>query len=102
MLGENGHLTVVCGSNVDALRRATEAYGSDPRVSLRAQVTPLTPLIAAADVLVTKSGRLTSTEAMTIGTAIGRRAPDCGVRNGKRPLHGGQRAWRSGRTRTTS
>ena len=70
VLGENGHLTVVCGSNVDALRRATEAYGSDPRVSLRAQVTPLTPLIAAADVLVTKSGGLTSTEAMTIGTAI--------------------------------
>lgn len=56
VLGENGHLTVVCGSNMDALRRATEAYGSDPRVSLRAQVTPLTPLIAAADVLVTKSG----------------------------------------------
>ena len=70
VLGENGHLTVVCGSNMDALRRATEAYGSDPRVSLRAQVTPLTPLIAAADVLVTKSGGLTSTEAMTIGTAI--------------------------------
>ena len=35
VLGENGHLTVVCGSNMDALRRATEAYGSDPRVSLR-------------------------------------------------------------------
>lgn len=70
VLGEKGHLTVVCGSNMDAMRRASEGYGSDPRISIRGQVTPLTPLIAAADVLVTKSGGLTSTEAMTIGTPI--------------------------------
>lgn len=69
-LGENGHLTVVCGSNAKAQQHAQELLGDDPRVTVRGRVVPLTGLIAAADVLVTKSGGLTSTEAMTIGTPI--------------------------------
>lgn len=69
-LGNDGHLTVVCGSNERAKERAKEEYGTDPRVSIRGKVVPLTPLTAAADVLITKSGGLTSTEAMTIGTPI--------------------------------
>lgn len=69
-LGTKGHLTVVCGSNEKARAHAEEAYGSDPRVTVQGRVSPLSPWIAAADVLVTKSGGLTSTEAMTIGVPI--------------------------------
>ena len=52
------------------MQQARKEFGHDVRVSVWGQVNPLTPLMAAADVLVTKSGGLTSTEAMTIGTAI--------------------------------
>lgn len=69
-LGEKGHLTVVCGGNEKARQQAEESYGQNARVTIRGRVSPLTALIAAADVLVTKSGGLTSTEAMTIGTAM--------------------------------
>ncbi len=70
VLGSNDHLSVVCGSNEAAMRQAREKFGHDVRVSVWGRVNPLIPLMAAADVLVTKSGGLTSTEAMTIGTAI--------------------------------
>ncbi len=70
VLGEKGHLTVVCASNTKAQQQAQELFGSNPHVTVRGRVVPLTGLIAAADVLVTKSGGLTSTEAMTIGTPL--------------------------------
>ncbi len=70
ILGEKGHLTVVCGNN-DKLREAVaEKVAGNKRVTVRGRVVPLTAAMAAADVLVTKPGGLTSTEAMTIGTPM--------------------------------
>lgn len=69
-LGEKGHLTVVCGSNQEALDEASRRFGEDERVTVHGKVSPLYPLMAAADVLVTKPGGLTISEAMTIGTPM--------------------------------
>jgi len=69
-LGETGHLTVVCGSNQSAREKAQERFGADKRVTILGRVSPLTGLMSAADILVTKPGGLTSTEAMTIGTPM--------------------------------
>ena len=70
VLGKNGHLTVICGSNAKAKAEAEERCKDDSRVTVHGRVSPLYPLMAAADVLVTKSGGLTTTEAMTIGTPM--------------------------------
>lgn len=70
VLGEHAHLTVVCGSNAKARAEAEERVGGDSRVTIHGRVSPLYPLMAAADVLVTKSGGLTTTEAMTVGTPM--------------------------------
>lgn len=67
-LGQRDALTVICGSNEEA-RRAVAALG-EPRVKALGRVTPLTPYMAGADVLVTKAGGLTTTEAMTVGVPL--------------------------------
>lgn len=94
-LGEKGHLTVVCGSNARALEKAQERYGTNPRVTVRARVVPLTPHIAAADVIVSKSGGLTSTETMTIGTAmvVSRPIAGCETANITFMENAGMAAW---------
>ncbi len=69
-LGDTGHLTVVCGSNQSVREKAQERFGGDHRVTILGRVSPLTGLMSAADILVTKPGGLTSTEAMTIGTPM--------------------------------
>ena len=69
-LGEMGHLTVVCGSNQSVREKAQERFGADKRVTILGRVSPLTGLMSAADILVTKPGGLTTTEAMTIGTPM--------------------------------
>ena len=69
-LREGDHLTVVCGSNARAKAEAEAEWAGDSRVSVQGKVSPLYPLMAAADVLVTKSGGLTTSEAMTIGTPM--------------------------------
>lgn len=66
-LGGQGHVTVVCGSNAKAKADAEASFGQHPQVTVLGEVHPLAPLMAACDVLVSKSGGLTSTEAMTIG-----------------------------------
>lgn len=66
----HARLTVVCGSNQAAKERAEAAFGNDTRVHVLGKVSPLYDLMAAADVLLTKSGGLTTTEAMTIGTPM--------------------------------
>lgn len=70
VLGERAHLTVICGSNAKLRAELKERYADDNRVKVEGRVSPLYPLMAAADVLVTKSGGLTTTEAMTIGTPM--------------------------------
>ena len=69
-LGKTGHLTVICGSNEHARETAVEKFGDDERLTILGRVSPLAPLMAAADVLVTKPGGLTISEAMTIGTPM--------------------------------
>ncbi len=94
-LTEDAHLTVVCGSNARAQESAEERYGSDPRVTITGRVSPLTPWIAAADVLVSKSGGLTSTEAMTIGTpmVVARPIAGCETENITFMERNGMAAW---------
>ncbi len=94
-LTEDAHLTVVCGSNRKAKERAEERYGNDPRVTITGRVSPLTPWIAAADVLVSKSGGLTSTEAMTIGTpmVVARPIAGCETENVTFMEQHGMAAW---------
>lgn len=70
VLGPKDHLTVVCGSNERARETALERFGQQKRLSILGRVSPLSPLMAAADVLVTKPGGLTISEAMTIGTPM--------------------------------
>ena len=70
VLGENSHMTIVCGSNEHARETAQERFGNDERLTILGRVSPLAPLMAAADVLVTKPGGLTISEAMTIGTPM--------------------------------
>lgn len=69
-LSGDGHLTVVCGSNEKARQEAESHYAGDTRVTVLGKVQPLYGLMAASDVVVTKSGGLTSTEAMTIGVPM--------------------------------
>ncbi|MBQ8201164.1 MAG: glycosyltransferase [Clostridia bacterium] len=94
-LGKEGHLTVVCGSNVRAKEKAEERYGNDSRVTICGRIAPLTPRIAAADVLVSKSGGLTSTEAMTIGTpmVVSRPIAGCETENIRFMESKGMAAW---------
>ena len=70
VLGPDDHLTVVCGTNKHALESAQERFGKDERLTLLGRVSPLSQLMAAADVLVTKPGGLTISEAMTIGAPM--------------------------------
>ena len=70
VLHADDHLTVICGSNAKAKAEAEAQYAGESRVSVKGRVSPLYPLMAAADVLVTKSGGLTTSEAMTIGTPM--------------------------------
>ncbi len=94
-LGEDAHLTVVCGSNKKAREKAEERYGSDPRVTVCGRIAPLTPYIAAADVIVSKSGGLTSTETMTIGTpmVVSRPIAGCETANIRFMESKGMAAW---------
>lgn len=64
------HLTVVCGSNAKAKEQCDALCADQEAVTVLGRVTPLYPLIAAADVLITKSGGLTTSEAMTIGVPM--------------------------------
>lgn len=64
------HLTVVCGSNAKAKEQCDALCAEKADVTVLGRVTPLYPQIAAADVLITKSGGLTTSEAMTIGVPM--------------------------------
>ena len=64
------HLSVICGSNRKALEEISLQFAAEPRVTALGRVQPLYDRIAAADIVVTKTGGLTSTEVMTIGAAL--------------------------------
>ncbi len=70
ILPENARLLVVSGSNEEAEKMAREAAGEDTRIEVRGRVSPLSACMQDADVLITKSGGLTITEAMVIGVPL--------------------------------
>ena len=63
-------LLVVCGTNEEVRAECETRCRGDERVTVLGKVTPLYPLLAAADLVATKSGGLTSTETMTIGVPM--------------------------------
>lgn len=63
-------LLVVCGTNEEVRTECEARCHGDERVTVLGKVTPLYPLLAAADLVATKSGGLTSTETMTIGVPM--------------------------------
>ena len=69
-LPADARLTLVCGSNLQAKAQAEKLLGGNERVRILGRVSPLYDLMASADVLITKSGGLTTTEAMSIGTPM--------------------------------
>ncbi len=66
----DAHLTVVCGSNVKAKECCEARCAGMENVTVLGRVAPLYPRMAAADVVITKSGGLTTSEAMTIGVPM--------------------------------
>lgn len=67
---QSAHLTVVCGSNIKAKEQCDALCANLQSVTVLGKVHPLYPLMSAADVLITKSGGLTTSEAMTIGVPM--------------------------------
>ncbi len=67
---QEDRLMVVCGSNEEVRAQCESQCQGNPQVTVWGKVTPLYPLLAAADLVATKSGGLTSTETMTIGVPM--------------------------------
>lgn len=63
-------LQVVAGDNEQARKEAEAAARGDGRIEVFGRVTPLSQLVCGADLLITKSGGLTTTEAMVMGTPM--------------------------------
>lgn len=57
-------LNVVCGSNEQKKQRLSARFRHDKRVQIHGQTTKMRELLAACDILYTKPGGLTSTEAV--------------------------------------
>ncbi|MBQ9308231.1 MAG: glycosyltransferase [Clostridia bacterium] len=70
VLPEGAEVDVVAGSNEKAQAEAEKAAQGDTRIRVHGSVHPLSDLVSKADLLITKSGGLTSTEAMVMGTPM--------------------------------
>ena len=70
LLPENVRLQVVAGNNEDARSRVEAITAGDRRTEVFGRVSPLSDLMRDADLLITKSGGLTITEAMVIGVPL--------------------------------
>lgn len=64
MTGPDCLLYVVCGSNEDKMRRLAARFRHDERVLIHGQTNAMRQLLAACDIVYTKPGGLTSTEAV--------------------------------------
>lgn len=63
--GVDALISVVCGSNKELLSELRQQYSDSPNVRVLGYVSPMFPLMDSADVILSKSGGLTSTEIMT-------------------------------------
>ncbi len=68
VIPENAALQVVTGDNAQARYEIEKIC--DSRLNVYGRVAPLTDLICGADLLITKSGGLTTSEAMVLGTPM--------------------------------
>lgn len=69
-LGEDDLLVVVCGSNRRLYRQCRTAFMDDPRVRVLGYMKRMAQFLQAADLLITKAGGLTTTEAVAAGVPI--------------------------------
>lgn len=74
-----GHLAVICGSNAEMLAALTKAYDGDASVTLVGHTEDMPLYLHAADIVYTKPGGLTSTEAAAARVPIVHNSPIPGV-----------------------
>ncbi len=60
-------VTVVCGKNQDLLRQLHGRFGADPRLEILGYTDRIPGLMASSDLLVTKPGGITCSEALAVG-----------------------------------
>lgn len=58
-----GHLVVICGNNADVFKALSGQYGGDPNVTIIGHTDDMPRYLNAVDIVYTKPGGLTSTEA---------------------------------------
>ena len=69
-LGEKDRLVVVCGSNKAMYRRLRAVFRRSKRVQILGYTRDMARLVRAADLLITKAGGLSTTEAVAAETPI--------------------------------
>ena len=72
---KNGTIAVICGSNQKLLSAMEERFGREPRVRLIGFTNDVANYMSACDVLYTKPGGLTSTEALVRNVPLIHTAP---------------------------
>jgi len=77
-------LVVGCGTNTAALARLRSLYGGSPRVAVEGFIDEPDLYLRAADVLLTKPGGLTSTEAAVMGVPLVHTSPIPGCEGANR------------------
>lgn len=70
LTGEEAEILVVCGSNKNKQRNLLRDYGGVPRVTILGRTDAMRAMMAAGDILFTKPGGLTSTEAAVAGIPL--------------------------------
>ncbi|MFR2459873.1 MAG: MGDG synthase family glycosyltransferase, partial [Christensenellales bacterium] len=63
--GVDALISVVCGNNKALFNQLSQRYAGDENVRILGYVSPMFPLMDSADIILSKSGGLTSTEIMT-------------------------------------
>lgn len=82
-LTKNEHLILICGSNESLYQKLAEAYENKNNVTVMGKVTNMPLYLKACDLIYTKPGGLTSTEAAVVGIPIvhTKPIPGCETKN---------------------
>ena len=62
----DAQISVVCGNNEDLRKHLSSRFDGSKHIRILGYVSPMFPLMSSADVILSKSGGLTSTEIMTM------------------------------------
>lgn len=78
-------LIVICGSNETLYKRLMEQYGQNPQIQLLSYTSQFADYMAAAEILLSKPGGITSTEAAAYGIPLIHTSPipGCETRNAR-------------------